>query len=896
MSELVQPVVQKDTVAGALSIDKSLPGTTNSRMPDKCVSLRDLGKRYTALGTCYPVMTHTTVGTVGVVFFPSSALLSGACGTCLVSEMARQYAYFTGGLRYLVTLNSNQSSGAGTAKMTAVYFPSVASNLVTNTQAPFTYAGVTASPSGGTNDGNAALALAAMQIAGNTAGSMTTVPTATGWTTYNRPNTSGAIVLSTTTNNYLTLELPYFETTDAVYAAVKYDRFNYVSITSGIVAVVISASTTTPITALTLYGALADDSRFYGFGADTLYKFSIAVQTDGTNSYHLFQPFAINNESTTLATVEDDKRKADQQIPTTLSTLFRRITPQMESFEAPSATPVVSLNSGVLLTHTMGAATVEPTGSIVNKDPIGMGVGDEQQSLERLCSRENYLTTVNWTSSEGFGDFIWGMDLPYDIESYSWSTLLNALGAVLYWRGDFVFTFQLNGTKFHQGMLVANSLIGCTLISEPGDLLGNSAQSVTRAPHVFLDASKSSVGILRVPYTSPYTYNSITNAPIDAWPLAGIALQPFTALSYATGASTSLNVTITVHMENMSFSIPVPNGYFDPPLRRGAVSGKPLWRRKPRKITPQGNTITTNNKFGSVVNSTIPTNITGDALDFKTKLEGAMMDKPTVGAGLAVPVFSLPMANLCSSVGMLYAERMALDPSGLQTVDLGLARTDVDEMSIAYLASIMCFQKAIAWDVTSAISTNLWQQPIMPCFNLVSAAPSTYANPLGIAYAASTSSSTVFTLSPLDFVACRFCYWSGALRFQFQMVTSGLHTGRLWISLNYGVTPPQNLPEAMQQYGVMIDLSEEARDFIVEVPFKFWAPRCRNPIMTAAFPTNAIIPSGDSYTGFIGVWVVNPLVAPPGVATAVTMNVLMAAGPDFEVGAPAPCNMSIIMA
>jgi hypothetical protein len=908
METNTQPAEQLDTEKSAvLNINNaSIPFKTDPGMPDRVVSMRDLCKRYVNLGSTNAILNFgVSPFNMGVVLFPSSVLLSPAAGSNVVSEMATSYGFYSGGLRYLVQNHSHIGSGSYTTRMTAIYYPGVRCDQIFASPATLPMLALTsvANPVSLTEpDFIALVGFNAMQMAGYTNMDLSTFSFPAGWESgvNNPPSLQGAAVLSTTTNNYLTLELPYMESMDSVYCSGSCGTgTTFGSVSSGLVAIVVGSNNASanPVVTVSLSGALSDESRFFAFGSMAYRKWTYAKQDYGGTPIPLFQAFAIQNAQYTFpfARSKDDKSSTTTTVPRVVSVADalvslvrgkrepRVLEAQMESMTQPLAPPVVSLNAGVVMTHSTGVKEVSPSESTLNLMPRSVGVADEHQSLIKLAERENFLSSNTW-STETFGTSIFTLQLPHNLFSYDYTTLVNALTSVLYYRGDFVFTIQLNGTKFHQGMLIVSYLPGNDFDTSPIPTFNveSSRIAATQTQHAFLDASRSSVVTMKIPYRCPFPYNS---AGLD-FTIGTLIIQPFTPLTFATGATTSLNVTTSVHMEDISFSIPVPNYSY---ALRGTA--KRVSRVPARHIVPHGNTITTSYKFGNVVNSSVPANVTGDAIDLRANLEipaSAMMDKPSVGASVAVPIFTMPMANICSSVGMMYAERMALDPAGQHLIDLGQTRTDDDEMSVAFLTSRMTYQEHAVINISTASGANVWIQPIMPCFNLFSSAPASIANPFGYMRTALAFDSYI-DISPLDMVVTKFLFWAGSLRFQFQFVTSGLHTGRFWVSLNYGPDPPSNLQEAMQQYGVMVDLSEEARDFIVEVPFKFFSPRCTNPLYSTNYPTTAVgAPDLSSYTGFIGLWVINPLVAPPGVPTLVDVNVLMAAGPDFEVGSPAP--------
>jgi len=283
----------------------------------------------------------------------------------------------------------------------------------------------------------------------------------------------------------------------------------------------------------------------------------------------------------------------------------------------------------------------------------------------------------------------------------------------------------------------------------------------------------------------------------------------------------------------------------------------------------QGNHISYFQKFGSVVNSTLPTNVTGDAFDLQAKNDGNLaMDKPS-NTLTCLPFYRFGAPSLQTAVGLFPSEPMLLTPSEVTLSTPELFATNIDEMKISYLVQHMTLSSIIPWNTTHVAGTLLWNQSVRPLASLSTGV-------VGVTYA----------LPFMDIIAKNFLYWAGSMRYRFMIACTGLHTGKLWIGMNYTNSPPANLDQAMRQYGMMIDLGADKHDFVVEVPYK------------SIYPHLLVPPGGSSdfgtKLGFLSVFVVNRLVVPPGVPTSVNIYMSIGGGEDFKLAVPADRGSSLL--
>lgn len=278
-----------------------------------------------------------------------------------------------------------------------------------------------------------------------------------------------------------------------------------------------------------------------------------------------------------------------------------------------------------------------------------------------------------------------------------------------------------------------------------------------------------------------------------------------------------------------------------------------------------GNTITVYNRFRKVIGSTIPTNVTGDQFDVKA--EGALMDKPSMSDAMAhVIVRQMPLAN---SSGIVPVHHLTLNAGEQVESDFHLFSTTEDEMSIAFLSQKEGLIRKVAWPSTQTISSLLVSDFVAPLSNLMT-----------ILF------NQEVVLCPLDFAARFGTYWSGDIRYRIHVVASQFQSGKLWIGLNYGFSPT-TLSQAKSQYGFLLDLADEKRQFELIAPFK-------SPY------AHLFVPDGRSMTfqqafAVMSIWVISPLVSPPGVSPSATILVFKNATENFKLGYPSERNMGLAL-
>jgi hypothetical protein len=383
-----------------------------------------------------------------------------------------------------------------------------------------------------------------------------------------------------------------------------------------------------------------------------------------------------------------------------------------------------------------------------------------------------------------------------------------------------------------------------------------------------------------VPTTSPLFVTSVVSGALgDDFRFGCLSNMDFTFLNgqyYQDGTfAPSLNTDMYDH------TAPPPFAATSAPAIKSSVLSDDI-----RLVTAQGNTSSTSvvQHFAGAVSGTVPINVTGDKWDNKLDLSipTTGMDKPS--CTLQIPNGKMFQFNWrACDTGIFMGERQALTASDTDEARPGDFGTEQDEMAFEVIRKIPGICLTIPWDTTQVVGTALFHMPISPVvLNNNSSVISAFNIP---------RPGTGYQGYMLEKTCIPFLYWRGALRYRFRLFASGFHTGKLFIAINYhpyrsgqpqafsgGVAAfnqivPNDFSAAMSQYGIYIDLSDEQHDIEFEVPY------VSQDVFTAI---NHFVSNQKNNIGTISCYVVQPLVAVPGIATQISTVMEIWAGDDFQ--------------
>jgi hypothetical protein len=492
---------------------------------------------------------------------------------------------------------------------------------------------------------------------------------------------------------------------------------------------------------------------------------------------------------------------------------------------------------------------------------------------------------------------------PIRAGSYAWSTATTAgtilktfsfpdwffnttvtksmFSSFVFWKGCPRIRIELDGTRFHQGSLIAWWAPQANITDCRGWV--NNRPRITTLQHAFLDASKNSVVEFDIPwfYYRNY-YDLLTGAPqlLKVTPLGTLNISIFNQLQ-TSGGSANLFYTVSISSTNNEFQVPVASV-----VTQGASDEIPLAQGMADYM----------DKFKRIIDVVLPNNIVGDFLDVAVKMSN--MDKPANTLN-PMPMVRRPFAYLGHADDIDNVDRLALHPGGTTKFSEIHTGTTEDEMSLKYLFSKMTWCTTFNFMDTVTAGSPIWTMPMQP---LVLPGYYTPAGTDSITNYDTNSSPQQYLYFPLlGFTAMPFDYWRGGMKIKFQFLSTYFHTAKFCLTLNYGYYLPSFVSgtlEEASQYAYYFELNGEKKCFEFEIPYMSATSWKRMPNFSMpAVPSNeSNCWARDSSMGYMTLQLVNQLVHPDNVANNVDVNVFIGGMPDFEVNYVSGANKFIPIA
>jgi len=463
-----------------------------------------------------------------------------------------------------------------------------------------------------------------------------------------------------------------------------------------------------------------------------------------------------------------------------------------------------------------------------------------------LARRPQLVATFVWPPAAAPGTLLYRALLPSDVLVGLNSIPFNTF---VYFRATLRMRITVNSGPFQQGQLIAWAMPD-TPVSE---LLSESNNRVTQTMgmHVTMMAGRPTDVTLEIPFmvTQDLLRSSDSLAGIASF---GIAV--FNPLLSGAGLLPPVTVSVFASMD-ADFQVldpsVVPRLRLPRSIGNGRARAAPLVGAAVQGAVQSGLGVASN-----VLKSA------SAGVDFVKKatagLDAKETDRPNVGSQI-MPVVKRPFFEVSNIDGVDFGTVLAED---------GKARVVSEDRvaggggtTLRELVSRYTFMDTFRWE-TQVSGSVLYELP-MTC------APRTFLS--------SPGQVTVPTL--LEFATLPFAFWRGSLRVRLVMVTAGLQTGRLGIVSRYGQPAGAvGLDESFSQYLMVVDLTAEQTVFEFDLPY-------RSETQMLSVPRRGVAPA-DVFNYAMGFWqvvVLNELQTNESVASAVEINVYLAAGPDFEV-------------
>lgn len=505
--------------------------------------------------------------------------------------------------------------------------------------------------------------------------------------------------------------------------------------------------------------------------------------------------------------------------------------------------------------------TMDPTRSLQDSDDA---------KLENFFSRPIKIAEQEWATSTS---------LAFDINPWAlyWENprVANRIANFHLLKCNLRVKVVINGNGFQYGRALVSYLpfAAFDTLSTNAALIRADLVQASQQPHIFLDPTTSQGGEMKLPFFNYYNYISI---PDNQWDELGqLFFRSLNDLKHANGATDVVTVSVFAWAEDVDMSV--------------------LTSRESSTLSPQsgfeiqsGNEVDEVNRTGTISGpataiakassalTSIPyiapfasaTSIAASATAKIAKMFGYCRPivtknpepyKPHVASALAV-----------TNVGD-GPTKMTVDDKQELSIDPRIAGLGgVDPLNIREIAKRESYLTTFSWQIGTTPETLLWNARIDP-----------------VIWAENAGSVTSYHFPACAMAALPFKYWTGSMKFRFQIVCSSFHKGRIkivydpnWLSSN----------EYNTNYIKIVDIADET-DFTVEIAngqdttlLTHHLPGLES--VTQMYSTTAYT-SKEQGNGVVGVYVVNELTTPNStVNNDIEVNVYVSMGDDFEVFVP----------
>lgn len=554
------------------------------------------------------------------------------------------------------------------------------------------------------------------------------------------------------------------------------------------------------------------------------------------------------------------------------------------------STPTTHANTTFLDEAPIVPVTVETASgrSKISAKGLMTDISESDWDLPMMLSKPIRITTVTWTTSQAAGQFLNVVGtlphplVPRDILNNNLESMqTNLLKSYMFGRYTPVFTLQLNSTKFNNGRL----WFGYVPISEFSDSAYdlNNFTVVSMYPHVEIDAANSSPVELTMPWFHPQSSFNHTIDEMGERSLGFPFLYVFSQLSVPTGATTSLDVTIFMHLENAELHVPV-----NPALTYFSPKPPALHRRRYRFADEDNEAHGIFDSIGSLwTNVQSIASDVGSALDHAVNLDfseaagdfGRAIDTGMTTVEENPELLSLLMDRpICLKTEVMVPRQMGPIAYGIGS-DTS-TRLDITPFSqyrpnsfqfSGFQSDHNLLDIAKRW---STIRRLTWSSSIVTGTSL----DGIFVHPIH-----SVQTGSIYSPSYLAHISSAFVRWRGSIDFRVSIIATQFHSGRLMLVFTNGYFGDLTMDEATNFPNVILDLhNADNRDYVFSCKYNSTMPMLRTQYHQGAGQEL------DSFTllGRFRIFVLNQLTHTESIATSINIQIDIRAGEDFIFETP----------
>lgn len=498
-------------------------------------------------------------------------------------------------------------------------------------------------------------------------------------------------------------------------------------------------------------------------------------------------------------------------------------------------------------------STMDPTRALMDSDDA---------RLENFFQRPLKIFETEW----GTGTTLFETFNPWT-NYFSNQRVLNRLANYNLLRCKLHVKIIINGNGFQYGRAIATYLPFASLdtLTRDSGLIRADLVQTSQLPHVFMDPTTSTGGDLLLPY---FDYRNNMSVPDNTWDeLGSMTLRSINDLKHANGASDKVTISVfawaeDVHMSVLTTAEPysIQSGKeIDEANLKGIISGPATAVAKAAgalKVVPQ------------IAPFAIATEAGASTVAKLAKVLGYSRPNQTKDPEVFNP---RPLSSLATTTTPDAAQKLTVDDKQELSIDPRLAGLgSSDPMDIRGIAKRESYLTTFNWTIGTAPESLLWNTRISP-----------------VTWAEDGLEPTSYMFPACAAAALPFKYWTGTMRYRFQIVCSNFHKGRLKL-----VYDPVNINsnEYNTNYLEIIDIADKT-DFTIEIgngqaTSLLEHHRPGQSSVTELYSTTGYT-SKDVGNGVLGIYVVNELTTPNStVNNDIEINVFVSAGDDFEVFVP----------
>lgn len=563
-------------------------------------------------------------------------------------------------------------------------------------------------------------------------------------------------------------------------------------------------------------------------------------------------------------------------------------------------TAIVSNQTSGTTVATVDAET--PSAGMAKYTPLSSDVLDQArtgtpQDVKDFLRKPQVIGSGLFTTGDTYGGFFYSTLIPQSL-LYNNDVWKQKVQGNFAFKGTLVATLQVNGTRQQQGryMLLWCPSGGGINVDKWWRMHAATLVQATQLPHVEVDLNCDTEATLRIPHVTAQGWAALDFPGGSTYGNNGMLFGAvYSPLQVSTGP-TNCGWTLFAHWEDVEVSLPIAPQMSDRPNRvfvQRAImkpmkpqmdsrsTGSVRKRTKPSDaeqeshgLGPLSGTLTKVATTASIL-SGVPliSSFAGPAAWFSKLLANAAqvwgLSRPHNSASTTMMTRYIMNRFTNSDVADSSTKLGFMDSNEIEDLP-GFAGTDIDEMSLNYVASISAWFNTITWTAAGATGDILYN---------ASVGPNRYFTQDTVA------AQTISYLSPVTFVTQQFALYRGSIKLTFKLVKTEFHTGRLLVvfypydaSVNSSYPTP-TIATSSYSHREVIDV-RYGNEFSFILPYT-----SLTPYRTRSGP--------DSDYGRIVVFVLNELVAPANVPSSIPILMEASAAPDFEWAEPVDSALTV---